>query len=191
MRRHEEDEMTQRNIERLKAEAHTAVTPIEEEPIPGPDVDPVEQLAHLVPALWRTLKRASQSAQQLPANESQVTILRMLLLHGDLKPAQLADYLYIARPTVSNLLKELVASGLVERRIAAHDARSVVISATDRGRSVLSEFRSDRVAVLRESLTMLPEEEQDRISSCVPALRQLLRQLEATAASDLPDTQSA
>jgi len=153
------------------------------EPIPGPDVDAVEQLAHLIPALWRTMKRATRTAGQLPANESQVTILRMLLLHGDLTPAQLSDLLFIARPTVSNLLKELVATGLVERRIAAHDARSIVISATEAGRGVLAAFRSDRAAVLRDALDQLPDSERDGLRDNVPALRHLLRQLETLAAA--------
>lgn len=162
------------------------------EPIPGPDVDPIEQLAHLVPALWRTMKRASRIAVQLPANESQVTILRMLLLHGDLTPAQLADLLYIARPTVSNLLKDLVATGLVERRIADHDARSVVISATGAGHSVLDSFRSDRVAVLREAVADLPDDRRAALSASIPALRQLLRELETIADDDVTDdSQSA
>ena len=36
-----------------------------QEPIPGPNVEPAEQLAHLLPALWRTLKRAAGSERQL------------------------------------------------------------------------------------------------------------------------------
>jgi DNA-binding MarR family transcriptional regulator len=161
------------------------------EPIPAPDVDPIAQFAHLVPALWRTMKRASRADGKLPPNESQVTILRMLMLHGDLTPAQLSEHLRIARPTVSNLLKDLVATGLVERRIADHDARSVLISATPDGRHVLEAFRDDRAALLRAALGRMPENEQDDLRSIMPALRHLLRQLEVVAdESDLPSPES-
>jgi DNA-binding MarR family transcriptional regulator len=161
------------------------------EPIPGPDVDPVEQLAHLVPALWRTIKRAAGSADRLPANESQVTILRMLMLHGDLTPARLAELLYVARPTVSNLLKDLVAAGLVERRAAEHDARSVVVSATEAGRGVLAEFRSDRVRVLREAIDVLPADRAKTLRDGIPSLRLLLRELEVIAAAEDESAETA
>jgi DNA-binding MarR family transcriptional regulator len=162
------------------------------EPIPSPDADPIAQFAHLVPALWRTMRRASQVEGKLPANESQVTILRMLILHGDLTPAQLSEYLRIARPTVSNLLKDLVASGLIERRISEQDARSMVISATREGREVLQAFRDDRVTMLRLALERLPEDERSDIDRIMPALRHLLRQLEAVAdEANLPDSRTA
>lgn len=151
------------------------------EPIPGADVDPIAQFAHLVPALWRTMRRAARAEGSLPANESQVTILRLLLLHGDLSPAQLADLLRIARPTVSNLLRDLVASGLVERRIAEHDARSMVISVTSAGRDVLETFREERVALLGSALGRMSDEDQTRLTAAMPALRSLLRQLERVA----------
>lgn len=151
------------------------------EPIPAPDADPIAQFAHLVPALWRTMKRASRVEGKLPANESQVTILRMLILHGDLTPAQLAELLRIARPTVSNLLKDLVSSGLVERRISEHDARSMLISATAEGRDVLQAFRKDRVAIVHAALDRLPAQEQEDLRRLMPTLRHLLRQLEVVA----------
>lgn len=155
-----------------------------EEPLPSPSVDPVEQLAHLVPALWRTLTRASRSAQEMPANESQVSILRRVVAVGSLSPTQLADDLHIARPTVSNLLKGLVALGMVERRPLESDARAVVVVATDYGRTVLESFRRDRAEVLRDGLGDLDATDSAAIIAAIPSLRQLLRRLEVTAAEE-------
>jgi DNA-binding MarR family transcriptional regulator len=151
------------------------------EPLPSPEADPVVQLAHLIPALWRTMRRATRTATQLPANESQVTILRMLVLTGDRSPSELADQLHIARPTLSNLLKDLVRTNLVARHAAEGDNRSFVLSATPAGREVLETFRRDRAEALRSALARLPAEEQERVRLGVPALRHLQRELEVVA----------
>lgn len=151
------------------------------EPIPGPDVDPLEQLAHLVPALWRTMKRAAKSSEKLPVNESHVGILRMLIQYGELPPARLADLLNLARPTVSNLLKTLVSDGLVDRRIDPHDSRAFILNVTDSGRRVLEDFRADRVSVLREASENMSLSEREQLRASIPTLRHLLRELEFVA----------
>ncbi|MGC3992845.1 MAG: MarR family winged helix-turn-helix transcriptional regulator [Propionicimonas sp.] len=149
------------------------------EPVPGPASAPVEQLAHLVPALWRTMKRASRAAElELPGNESQVTILRLVVRFDGLTTAQLADSLSVARSTVSNLLKGLVHSGLVQRLVAPDDARRVTIVPTEKGRRVLEEFRHDRTAVLAAALEGGPDQPAMDAARLAGELRQLLRRLE-------------
>lgn len=151
------------------------------EPLPRPESDPVVQLAHLIPAMWRTMRRAARTATQLPANESQVTILRLLVMYGERSPSELAEALRIARPTLSNLLKDLVRTGLVARSTDKTDHRSIVISATAEGREVLETFRHDRAEALRAALARLPPEEQEQVRSGVVALRHLQRHLEVVA----------
>lgn len=151
------------------------------EPIPDPDVDFVEQFIHLVPALWRTMKRAAVSGQDLPANESQVTILRFVIHHGRLTPAQLADIMHLARPTISNLLKGLVAGGLVERVVSQRDARVMSVVPTDKGRALLARFRSDRADTVRSGFDGLEDAEREALLAAGPALRHLLRNLEQLA----------
>lgn len=151
------------------------------EPVPGPEVEPAEQLAHLVPAVWRTMKRASRSERDLPATEGQVTILRLVVQHGGVTPAQLADVLHVARPTVSNLLKGLVRDGLVERLMNKEDARQVTIAPTERGRSVLQTFRQERTRVLREALEGVAGEQPIDSPQLVASFRLLLSRLEVIA----------
>lgn len=151
------------------------------EPVPGPQVEPAEQLAHLVPALWRTMKRASRSERSLPATEAQVSILRLVIEHGGLTPAQLADVLHVARPTVSNLLKGLVRDGLVEREMNKTDARQLTIRPTERGRSILNSFRQERTRALQQALDDVPGEPPIDVGTLVVTLHQLLSRLEGIA----------
>lgn len=159
-----------------------AQVPVEvTEPVPGPDVEPAEQLAHLVPAVWRTIRRASRSERQLPASEAQVTILRLAVEHGGVTPAQLADVLHVARPTVSNLLKGLIQDGLVERLMHKNDARQVTIAPTERGRSILQTFRQERTRVLRQALEDVADGPTVDAAALVTDLRVLLSRLERFA----------
>lgn len=150
------------------------------EPLPDAADDPASVLAHLVPALWRTMRRGSRAAAELPANESQVTILRMLDLHGSLTPTRLAELLGLAKPTVSNQLRALAARGLINRTSSdSGDARMAAVSATPTGRLALEAFRRDRANLLRQAMARLSEAEKTQIPSSVAALRHLLRHLEA------------
>lgn len=161
---------------------HDASTPGGEEILPASDVDPVEQLAHLLPALWRVTKQGTRSGEALPPNESQVTILRLVIHHGGLSPARLAEIMHLARPTVSNLLKDLVGSLLVERRTSTEDARVVTIVPTEAGRRVLETFRTDRTTLLRHGLEAMPEGERAAILGAIRPLRLLLREIEVGSA---------
>ncbi len=145
--------------------------------LPDADAEPSEQLAHIIPALWRSLTRATQAAQELPALESQVSILRKLDSYGPMSPAQLADELHLARPTVSNLLKELARSEMVERQPSEHDGRSVFILLTPHGQSVLSTFRRDRAAILQDAIAALADEDRAKIVAAVTSLRGLILEL--------------
>ena len=56
-----------------------------------------------------------------------------LWISGPLEPSRLAELSGMSRQAVSSLAKTLEADGLVERRVADHDARSVVLSLTPTG----------------------------------------------------------
>lgn len=140
-----------------------------------------EQLSHLLPALWKGLTRATRGSERMPALESQVSILRKIVDVGPLPPAQLADELYLARPTISNLLRDLEASGLVVRQPSATDGRSVIVSATEYGRTVLQQFRVGRLGVLAQAIDALDEQDRRVLEQSLPTLERLLDRLDAIA----------
>lgn len=146
--------------------------------------DPAEQFAHLLPALWRGVYRATRSSADMPALESQTQILRKLVAVGALSPAQLAEELRLARPTISNLVRGLVADGLVERTPSESDGRSVLLDATARGREVLLGFREGRAEVLAEALNDLRAADRRRLYAALPSLDRLLEKLDERAEAE-------
>jgi DNA-binding MarR family transcriptional regulator len=140
--------------------------------------DDVQELSHLMPALWRTLIRATKGSDRLPALESQVSILRRLVASGPMSPAQLADDLHLARSTISNLIKGLAADGIVAREPSATDGRSVWLVPTEKGREILEAFRRGRAEVLAEALAELPMADRQTINDSLASFEVLLHQLE-------------
>lgn len=65
-----------------------------------------------------------------------------LWIGGALEPSRLAELSGMSRQAVSSLAKTLEADGLVERRAAEHDARSILLSITASGeRRLTAMFR--------------------------------------------------
>jgi DNA-binding MarR family transcriptional regulator len=134
-----------------------------------------DQLLGLVHGLDRALIRATRATRRLPAlPESQVAVLRRLAATGGCTPARLAADLGLARPTISNLVRDLTATGLVERQPAPSDGRSVLLVPTGRGRALLAAFREGRAEVMAEAVAGLPAEDHADLAAALPALARLL-----------------
>ncbi|MFI5891434.1 MarR family winged helix-turn-helix transcriptional regulator [Actinoplanes sp. NPDC051513] len=134
-----------------------------------------DHLVALVQGLGRAVVQATRSASRLPQlPESQVAVLRSLSHSDGLTPAHLADKLHLARPTISNVVRDLTADGLVERRPAPADGRSVVLVPTARAEEMLNAFRQGRSDVMASALAELSEQERARLTEALPALSHLL-----------------
>ncbi|MEU4237316.1 MarR family transcriptional regulator [Actinoplanes sp. NPDC026619] len=139
-----------------------------------------DRLVWLIRGFGRALVQATRRAgHSPPLPESQVMALRVLSHSGGRTPAQLADDLQLARPTVSNLVRDLTADALVERRPSAADGRSVLLVPTERAEGVLNAFRRGRSDVMARAVAGLPAEDQERIAAALPSLSLLLDRIRA------------
>ncbi|GHF32861.1 DNA-binding MarR family transcriptional regulator [Amycolatopsis bartoniae] len=144
--------------------------------------DPGEQLLRLMAPMRRAIIRATRVAEGLPTlPEAKVAVLRTLVRTGPLPPAQLALELHLARPTVSNLVRDMVGEGLLERRPSDLDKRSVLLVPTARARRVLDKFTRGRKEVVSRALAEIPARDRARVLNALPSLHRLLVRLEAMA----------
>jgi DNA-binding MarR family transcriptional regulator len=98
---------------------------------------------------------------------TQLRLLGQLLDQGGLSNAELADRLYVTRPSVSALLERLERGGFIRREVSPNDRRGIQIWLEPRGREVQESLREeirDYVAGLFESLS---EAEINEFSSSV------------------------
>ena len=112
--------------------------------------------------------------------EAQVAVLHTLRATPSMTPAELADRLGLARPTVSNLLRDLEAAGYVARERSEVDRRSVTLTTTERARQVQDAFHRGRAEVLTSAWAELPQSDRAALTAATPALLRLAELLHTT-----------
>ena len=107
---------------------------------------------HLLRLLRQEDVAAGISAARLSA-------LSVLVFGGPRTIGQLAAAEQVRPPTMTKIVNGLEADGLARRRPSSDDARSVVVEATRRGRTLLQQGRRRRVEALASRLAGLPEDD--------------------------------
>lgn len=74
---------------------------------------------------------------------TQLRVLGHLLEQEGLSNAELADRLYVTRPSVSALLERLERGGYIRREVAPNDRRGICIWLEPRGRQAITSFREE------------------------------------------------
>ncbi|MES4792069.1 MAG: hypothetical protein C4321_02960 [Chloroflexota bacterium] len=87
---------------------------------------------------------------------TQLRLLGHLAEQEGLSNAELAERLYVTRPSVSALLERLERGGFIRREVSTHDRRSIRIWLQPRGKAVVESLREelrDYAAGLMESMS--------------------------------------
>ncbi len=142
-------------------------------------------VADAVRAVSRATVAATRATQGLPAlPEAQVAALHTLRASPSMTPAELAERLGLARPTVSNLLRDLEAAGHVTRARSEVDRRSVILTITEQARDVQDAFHRGRGEVVTSAWAALDESDRTALAAATPSLRRLADLLHASASDD-------
>ncbi len=148
-------------------------------PLPDDLADTDDELAgRLALAIGRLNRRMRSSTGGL--SHGQLSALSSIVRKGPLRPSELAAIEVVAAPTITRLVADLEARGLVKRQPDTDDRRSVFVAATDEGVELLLRARSDRA---RTVVTLLAE----RTPAELESIRAALEALEAAAAIDPTD----
>lgn len=83
-------------------------------------------------------------------------------------------------PTMSRLVKDMEANGLVQRERDPHDARGVILAPTEKGRAMFDRARELRLDALRRAIAVLPDEDQADLSRAAALVHALVRALDGT-----------
>ena len=107
---------------------------------------------HLLRLLRQEDVAAGISAARLSA-------LSVLVFSGPRTIGELAAAEQVRPPTMTKIVNGLEADGLARRRRSPEDARSVVVDASERGRTLLQQARQRRVEALASRLVGLRDAE--------------------------------
>ena len=141
--------------------------------VKSPSDSPAEIADRLHSAAIHLLRRLRRTDADGGLTAPQASALSVLVFGGPANLTDLAAAEQVRAPTMSRLVSDLEALGLVERRPAAHDARAVRITATDRGRALLDEARTARLSRLTASVARRSAEERGLLARAARLLGEI------------------
>jgi DNA-binding MarR family transcriptional regulator len=137
------------------------------------------ELLTAIGAVRRTTRRAARNAsaaELLPPARSE--LLRLTARQPGITVAEAARELRLAPNTVSTMVGDLTARGLISRGRSSADGRAVRLNATAEARQRLAQWRDLRAELTGQALAGLAEEDRAALSAAIPALVRLAEQVE-------------
>ena len=130
-------------------------------------VDAVDRLLKGLLVLARTVEevleiRAVRAGVGRPLGISSVQVLRLLSHRDSHTASQLARFLGVSKPSVSQMIDAMERAGLVVRRRAERDQREVLLQLTQRGRMTARAVQREQRQRLRIALRLAREESAPR-----------------------------
>jgi DNA-binding MarR family transcriptional regulator len=146
--------------------------------VDAPEVGDSEVDAHGLTEVVARLRRALRASvrtdiawESLPM--AQVELMQSLAEQAPARITALADRLHLANSTVSGLVGQLIAAGLIDRGTDPGDRRAAVVVLTDAGRATLVRWEAAHERRIGSALARLPVEQRRAIDLAVPALGEL------------------
>jgi DNA-binding MarR family transcriptional regulator len=137
------------------------------------------ELLAAVGVIRRVARRAvrnSADAEPLPPARSE--LLRLTARRPGLSVAEAARELRLAPNSVSTMVSQLAADGLLMREHPAGDARQVRLVVTSKGAARISQWRDVRAEVTGRALEALGDADRESIRAAIPALARLAERME-------------
>jgi DNA-binding MarR family transcriptional regulator len=127
--------------------------------------------------LFGAERRLRRREQRQPGDltHSQLRALIVLEKSVEVTAGELAKSADLNPASVSAMLDQLEANGIVERRRGSHDRRVCIVSLTDKGRGIVEDKRANWQALWETHFGALPEHE---LSAALHVIRTMTALLE-------------
>lgn len=133
-----------------------------------------EEIAEAVhSAAIRLLRRLRRADAGMGVTPPQASALSVLVFGGAMSLKNLAAAEQVRPATMSRLVSELEAAGLVTKRAETDDKRGIRIEATAKGRKLLLAGRARRLALLTEQIARLSTAERAALAAAAAILAEL------------------
>ena len=96
--------------------------------------------------------KSVKEAVKEPLSSSKVQILRLLGQRGSQTSTQIARYLGVTKPAVSQIIDSLVTRKMVARKPAKHDRREIGLTLTESGKRSMTAIRRQQRQAIRGAL---------------------------------------
>lgn len=123
------------------------------------------------------LRQVRRDLPVKPLRGAEVELLGVVAAQPGIGVAAAARQLDLAANTVSTLVNQLVARGLLRRGVDDTDRRAAHLSLTDVAEQRMADWRDRRARVVAAALADLRPDDVAALDSALPALRRLLARL--------------
>lgn len=118
----------------------------------------------------------------MPVTLAQGEVLQVVADTPGIGVTDCARVLCLATNTVSTMVTELVAGGLLERQQAVDDRRTYRLSLTPAAARLISERRDRRAEVVAAGLAKLTGVDRSQLAAALPALDRLIAAMDVDLA---------
>ncbi|GAA2191229.1 MarR family winged helix-turn-helix transcriptional regulator [Micromonospora lupini] len=131
-----------------------------------------ESLAETFWAVASRLRRQTrESLAPWDVTPSQSRALGVLGRHGEVRPGTLAEHLHIAPRSATEVIDDLQARGLVERRPDPADRRATLVALTAEGTRISADIRAARRAEADRFFGHLDDSDRAELARILRTLR--------------------
>jgi DNA-binding MarR family transcriptional regulator len=124
-------------------------------------------------AVMRLARRLRAERTSDALTPSQLAVLGTLLRQGQMTPRELAEAERVQPPSMTRILNNLQAAGMVTRNPHPDDRRQVLYTVTELAREMVSDDRRRRDHWLSQRLAALAPDELSTLEAAVPLLDRL------------------
>lgn len=115
-----------------------------------------DELLRAMMVLARTVEHVLETrvveATHEPLTGSKLQLLHLLGQKGAQTPTQLAHFLGVTKPAVTQAVDSMMESGFVKRETSKQDRRGFVLKLTPKGRAVFRKVRNEQRHLLRNTM---------------------------------------
>jgi DNA-binding MarR family transcriptional regulator len=136
----------------------------------------VERVAgRLHSASIHLLRRVRRRDDESGVSAPHLSVLSVLAFGGARTLGELAATEQVTPPSMTRIVRNLEADGLVERETDAADRRITRVRATEKGRRILADARTRRIADLAARLATLPDADLQTLERAAELIEAALR----------------
>lgn len=121
----------------------------------------------------RLLRRLRSEQTPDALSGVQISALDSVAQHGALTPRELANREQVQPPTMTRLIADLQAGGLISRRVDPDDRRQQILEVTPAGTELLASANAAKLRWLSAHLNELTEEERTTLRAAIPIINHL------------------
>ncbi|MGE0663612.1 MAG: MarR family winged helix-turn-helix transcriptional regulator [Hyphomonadaceae bacterium] len=135
--------------------------------------DPLDVANAIHRAAIRLLRAVRVTDAETGVSAPKLSALSVLTFGGALSLTSLARAEQVTAATMSKLVSDLEADGLVAKRADRKDRRGLRIEVTAKGRALMEEGRRRRLALLQKRLAKLTREERARLAEAATLMTKI------------------